>query len=222
LVSGISKKIRVLIVDDHALILDGMRTILKRHDGITVVEEASSGEMAIDFCKRLEPDVIVMDVKLPRMDGVDAAKRILSVNGHVKVLVFSADFSNQVIDRALDAGITGFFSKSCGWKDFGEAIEAVYHGERYSSKGIAEAVEDRAVEFFGDDDENKPVILSERDREIVRLLTDGMSVSEAADFLGKSPKTIDNRRREIMSRIGVSNICELVKYAVREGISDIF
>ena len=139
MVSGISKKIRVLIVDDHDLILDGMRTILKRHEGITVVEEASSGEMAIDFCKRLEPDVIVMDVKLPRMDGVDAAKRILSVNGRVKVLVFSADFSNQVIDRALDAGITGFFSKSCGWKNFGEAIEAVYRGERYSREGIAEA-----------------------------------------------------------------------------------
>lgn len=172
--------------------------------------------------ENIDLGVTMMDVRLPRMDGIDAAKRILAADSRVKVLVFAADFPNHVIDRALDAGITGFFSKSCGWKNFGEAIEAVYRGKRYCSKGVLEAVEKRAAEVFGNDGENKPVILSQRDREIVCLLVDGMSVNEVAVRLDKSPKTIDNQRREIMSRIGVANITELVKYAVREGMSDIY
>ncbi|MCK5175991.1 MAG: response regulator transcription factor, partial [Planctomycetes bacterium] len=100
-----SKQIRVLIVDDHEMIRGGLRTIIKRQgDNITVVEEADNGERAIELCKYLEPDVVVMDIRLPGMDGIDAVKSILATNSRIGVLVISADFANHVVDRALDAG----------------------------------------------------------------------------------------------------------------------
>lgn len=218
-----SRHVRVLIVDDHEMIRGGLRTIIKRQgSNITVVEEADSGERAIELCKCLEPDVVVMDIKLPGMDGIDAVKNILASNSRIKVLVISADFANHVVDRALDAGVTGFFCKDSGWKELVGAIETVYSGESYCSAQIADLIKERLAKVASDSDGVKPVLLSVRDREMIRLICDGLSVGEIAEHFGKSPKTIDNRRREIMARIGVSSIPELVKYALREGISDLY
>jgi len=218
-----SGQIRVLIVDDHEMIRGGLKTIIKRQGGkITVVEEAESGERAIELCKCLAPDVVVMDIKLPGMDGIDAVKRILALNSRIRVLVISADFANHVIDRALDTGVSGFFCKGSGWKELGTAIETVYRGQSYCSESITDLIKARTEKIVGDSDEDKPVLLSVRDCRMVRLISDGLSVSEIAAVFGRSPKTIDNRRREIMARIGVTSIPELVKYAVREGISDLY
>lgn len=218
-----SRQIRVLIVDDHEMIRGGLRTIIKRQGGnVTVVEEAESGERAIELCKCLAPDVVVMDIKLPGMDGIDAVKTILAANSRIKVLVISADFVNHVVDRALDAGVTGFFCKESGWKELGAAIEMVYQGRNYCSEQIADLIKERTEQVAAGNDKDKPALLSVRDREMIKLISDGLSVTEIAEVFGRSPKTIDNRRREIMARIGVSSIPELVKYALREGISDLY
>jgi len=220
---GNSRQIRVLLVDDHEMIRGGLRTIIKRQGGnITVVEEAETGERAIELCKCLAPDVVVMDIKLPGMDGIDAVKSITALNSRIKVLVISADFPNHVVDRALDAGVTGFFCKGSGWRKLGTAIEAVYRGQSYCCEQIADLIRARTEQVAADGSDNKLVLLSVRDRDMIRLISDGLSVSEIAEVFGRSPKTIDNRRREIMARIGVSSIPELVKYALREGISDLY
>ncbi|MBW8035598.1 MAG: response regulator transcription factor [Planctomycetes bacterium] len=218
-----SKQIRVLIVDDHEMIRGGLRTIIKRQGGnITVVEEAESGERAIELCKCLAPDVVVMDIKLPGMDGIDAIKTILALNNRIKVLVISANFANHVVDRALDAGVSGFFCKGSGWRELGTAIEAVYRDQSYCSESIADLIKERAGQIAGDSDADKPALLSARDCDMIRLVSEGLSINEIAKVFGRSPKTIDNKRREIMARIGVSSIPELVKYALREGISDLY
>lgn len=217
------RQIRVLLVDDHEMIRGGLRTIIKRQgSNITVVEEADSGEKAIELCKCLAPDVVVMDIKLPGMDGIDAVKTTLALNSRIKVLAISADFANHVVDRALDAGVSGFFCKGSGWKELVVAIEAVYQGQSYCSESIADLIKGRTEQVAADCDEDKPALLSVRDRDMIRLISEGLSVSEIAKVFGRSPKTIDNRRREIMTRIGVSSIPGLVKYALREGISDLY
>lgn len=218
-----SRQIRVLLVDDHEMIRGGLKTIIKRQgDNITVIEEADTGEKAIELCKCLSPDVVVMDIKLPGIDGIDAIRSILSSNSRIKVLVISADYANHVVDRAIDAGVSGFFCKSSGWKELGAAIEAVYRGESYCSERIADLIKQRIDQVAAGGSKDKPVLLSVRGRELIRLISDGLTVSEIAEFFGRSPKTIDNRRRDIMIQIGVSSIPELVKYALREGIADLY
>jgi DNA-binding NarL/FixJ family response regulator len=214
-------KITVLIADDHTLIRQGLRRLLEEDPRFHVVGEAADGRVAVDLARATDPDVVIMDLAMPGLSGLEATRRIRKANLASRVLVLSVHADEEYVARALEAGAHGYLSKDVRAPDLFEAIEATAAGRRYLSPGIAETVvahylrlrRERATE------EASPFqALTGREREILRLLTEGRSSKEVAADLVVSPKTIETHRANIMRKLDIHNIADLVRYAIAQGI----
>ncbi len=210
-----STKIRVLICDDHALFREGLRAILREQPGFEVVGEAGNGIEAVDATRRLRPDVVLMDIDMPDLSGVEATRRIHEARGPGKVLILSLYDDEDLIAGCLDAGAAGYVLKDGPASQLLFAIEAVHRGERYMSPRALSVVVEHA-RAGGKGTTTRYDLLTDREREVLKLLADGLSSKEVAGLLNLSVKTVDAHKYNLMKKLDIHNRAGLVKYAIRK------
>lgn len=211
-----NKPIRVLVVDDHAIVREGICALLARREDIEVVGEAADGNRAIDAVVRLDPDVVLMDIAMPGMNGLEATREIHTRFPSVRILVLTQHENKEYILPLLHAGAAGYVTKDVRASELAEAIRSVYEKGGYLQPSITTAVVSAIAESPGPGDEQ--MILTEREIQVVRLIAEGLSNREIAERLSISVKTVDTHRGNIMEKLNVHNTAELIKYAIRKGI----
>lgn len=207
--------ITILLADDHGVLRDGLRCLLEAEPDLRVVATARNGHEAVREAKRLAPQVVIMDVSMPGQGGLEAARALHEAKPDIGVLFLSEQDASSVVHRALEAGARGYLSKDCAGAELVKAVRAVAAGKRHFGKGIAEKVFDR----LGAGVRAGAEALNAREREIVRLVTEGKSNAEVAGLLGLSPRTVETYRIRIMRKLEVGDLPALVKFAIRNGLT---
>ncbi len=206
--------IKVLIVDDHKIVRDGLRILIDKQNDMKVVAEAEDGQVAIKLAKKLLPDIVIMDITMPGMNGIDATRRIISENPAIKIIALSMHSDKRFVTGMLDAGASGYLLKDCAFNELAGAIRRVSANHLYISPGIPDAVADSANSIQS----RRPSTLTKREGEILRLLADGKTTRQIAAVLKISSSTIQTHIRNIMLKLDLSSTAELIKYALKEGI----
>ncbi len=208
-------KIKILVVDDHALMRDGISALLGLYEGIEVVGEASEGKEAIEKTQELAPDVIIMDIAMPGMEGLEATRRIMKRNPKVKVLVLTQHDNREYILSAIKAGAAGYVPKKALGSELVSAIRTVYQGDSFLYPSAATALIQDYLHLVEEEPYDS---LTGREREILKLIAEGHTSREIADTLFISLKTVQGHRTKIMKKLDLHNRTELIKYAMRKGL----
>jgi len=211
-----NRAIRVLLADDHAVVRQGFRLILSSQEGIEVICEAGNGREAVELAVRHRPDVAVIDVSMPELNGIEATRRILEQCPHVKILALSMHKDAVYVREILRAGARGYILKDSVDAEFVQAIRALSRGEGYLSPAISGAVLDDYRRHVSD-----PVdLLTTREREVLQLIAEGKTNKEIANLLDLSVYTVDAHRGKIMEKLNMHSVTDLVRFAIRKGIVD--
>ena len=216
------KKIRVLLADDHAILREGLRALLSLSEDIEVVAEAANGREAIVRVRRDSPDVVVMDMAMPGMGGLEATRSITTENSRVKVLVLSQHDNERYILPVLQAGASGYVLKHAVGKELVTAIRTVHQGKSFLPPTIAQMVlrdYRQGTEFSPADDTTYGLTL--REKEVLKLVAEGYTSKEIAETLCLSKKTVMNHRTNIYKKLGTNNRTELIKYAIRHRLIEV-
>jgi DNA-binding NarL/FixJ family response regulator len=210
--------IRVIIADDHMIVRDGLRSLLEKQPDIEVVAEADNGRTALKHAQQLSPNVIIMDIGMHGLNGIDATRQIIGKLPDVKILALSMYSDKQFIKGMLKAGASGYMLKDSASKELVDAIRIVADSKVYISPSIAGVVTEDYLEHLAEKDASVHSVLTSREVEVLQLLAEGESTKQAASTLGVSTKTIESHRQNIMKKLDIDNIVDLIKYAIREGI----
>lgn len=210
----------VLLVDDHKIIRDGLKALLEHSDGITVAAEAQDGRQAVALALKLKPDVIVMDVGMRDLNGIEATRHILDQLPGTRIIALSMHADRKFVGRMLQAGARGYLLKDCAFEELVDAILAVRSGRVYLSHGVTGVVVEAYVHQLEGDNVRTPK-LSDREREILQLLAEGKSTKATALALNVSVKTVETHRKNIMEKLGIDSTAALTKFAIREGITSL-
>jgi len=213
--------VRILIADDHKIVRDGLRTLIDSEEGMEVVAEAEDGRSAVQLSGKLSPDVVIMDIAMPDMNGIDATRQILRSNTRTRVIALSMYSDRRFVSGMLEAGASGYLLKDCAFEELVRAIRSVMADQTYLSPTIAGIVVSRYVGRELQADGTVFTSLTQREREVLQILAEGMSTKEIAYHLGVSVKTVETHRRNIMEKLNIHSISELVKYAIREGLTSL-
>jgi DNA-binding NarL/FixJ family response regulator len=209
--------LRILIADDHDLLRRGVRTLLQSHEGWEVCAEAKTGREAVDKAEKLKPDIVILDIGMPDLNGVEAARRIRKISATTEVLILSMHYSDQLIREIVEAGVRGYVVKSDSDRDLVIAVETLAKHKPFFTPHATEVILGSFA--TGGTVKEVPELVSERltsrEREIVQLLAEGKSSKEAASSLGISVKTVETHRANIMRKLELHSVSELVRYAVR-------
>jgi DNA-binding NarL/FixJ family response regulator len=209
---------RVLLADDHKILRQGLRTLLEQEKDIHVVGEAENGRTSVKLAGELAPDVVIMDVAMPDLNGIDATRRITESEPRTRVLALSMHSDGRYVKGMLQAGARGYILKDCAAEELTRAIRAVMADQVYVSPGVTGTIVDDYVrQLSAETDE--PATLTPREREVLQLLAEGASTANIAAELHLSVKTIETHRKRIMDKLSLRSIAELTKYAIREGIT---
>ena len=214
---------RILIADDHEVVRRGIRSLLESHAGWEICAEAKDGREAVDLCRELKPDLVLLDIGMPNLNGLDAARQILENNPLTRVLVLTIHDSDQVVRDVLAAGARGFLLKSDAGRDLVTAVEAMQRHRTFFTSQVAEIVLDG---YLNSRPQAAPVVprnrLTPREREVVQLLAEGKTSKEVAVALALSVKTAETHRTNIMRKLDLHSVADLTLYAVRNGIIQVF
>lgn len=212
-------KIRVLVADDHAIIREGLSVMLGNQPDMEVVGIASNGRDAIRLVDEHEPDVAVMDISMPELNGIEAIQQILPRHPHMQVVVLSIHETKPYVYRALKAGAMGYLIKETAGLEVVDAVRTVHRGERYLSQHITDLLTNESFHKLDSSVEANPLeALSMREREILQLVAEGKTSHEIAERLSISPKTVDTYRSRLMHKIRVDDVAGLVKFAIQHGV----
>lgn len=209
--------LRILVVDDHDLVRQGLRFMLGAQPGWVVCAEATSGSEAIRFARELGPDVVVIDIHMPGMDGLQATREILAINSQIEVLILTIDESWEVMQAATKAGAHGIVMKSDAARDLVAAVAALARHESYFTSKASQIIVQGMVHPLGATPA-APASLTKREREVVVMVAQGHSSKAIAAALSISAKTVESHRRNIMHKLGLKSAAELVRYAVRNNL----
>lgn len=210
-----NNKIKILVADDHAMLRDGIRALLGIYEDIEIVGEASEGREAVDKARELAPDVVVMDIAMPGMDGIEATRLIKKKNPEVKVLILTQHDNQEYILSAIKAGAAGYVPKRAVGSELISAIRAVYRGDSYLYPSAATAV---IRDYLKEAREEPYDRLTTREREILKLIAEGHTSREISEMLFISLKTVLGHRTKVMEKLDLHNRTELIKYAIRKGL----
>jgi two-component system NarL family response regulator len=213
--------IRILLVDDHRMMRDGLRSILDLEDGFDVVGEAANGYEALEMAQTLGPDVVVMDIGMKDLNGIDATRQIKEQNPRTQVVALSTYSDESYVLSMLQAGASGYVIKDAAVEEMRRAIRAVADGHHYLSPQIAGSVV--ASNLRGASQKGAPAakVLAPRERQILQLLAEGHTSAEIAHRLHIATTTVESHRRNIMKKLGLHSVAELTKYAIREGLTSL-
>lgn len=210
-------KIRVYVADDHAMIRDGLRALLESHGDIEVIGGAGDGRQAVVEAKRLQPDIVLMDISMPGLNGIEAAALLREAAPKARVIMLSMHANSEHLFRALHAGARGYVLKNSAGAELADAVREVHAGKRHFSPKVAEILVEGYVR---EERVASPMqALSAREREILQLVAEGRTSAQIADALSLSPKTVDTYRSRLMQKIGVTDMVGLVKFAILHGVT---
>ena len=214
-------KTKILIVDDHSVVAEGIKSALSPHPEVQVVGEASEGKQAIEMASALEPDVIIMDISMPDLDGLDATKQIKALHPDIHIIIFSVHSRKEFIIDLFKAGISGYVLKQDPISDLVLAVESVRTGGTYFSK-MAPNILLTHINELEDGKRKKPDhgVLSPREHEVFLLLADGNTIQDIADKLYISKKTVESHKYNVLKKLGAKTVAELTKIAFRKGLME--
>src|SRR5690348_5799200 len=204
---------RVLLADDHALIRQGLKALLEKQ-GIQVVTEASDGQEAVRLAEKAQPEIAILDITMPLLNGVDAARELMKSTPRIKVILLTRHDEDQYVTEALRAGVKGYVLKNQAATDLVHAIHQVCRGGIYLSPSVSRAV----VDAYLSKEEVAPDPLSARERQVIQLIVEGKSTREVAILLGISVKTAESHRARLMQKLDIHETAGLVRYAIRRGL----
>lgn len=212
--------IKIILADDHAVLRHGLSRSFEQEDNIDVAGQAKDGHTTIELVKELLPDIVVMDISMPDLNGLEATRRITRDYPQVKVIGLSVHSSDKYIREMFRAGASGYLLKNCPFEELVEAIKTVYGGKTFISPSIGDTI---VKEYASKPDEEKSVfsILSQREREVLQLLAEGKTTKQVGLSLHISPKTVEAHRLRIMGKLNIDNIAQLTKYAIQEGLTEL-
>jgi two-component system response regulator NreC len=216
--------IRIVLADDHKIVRDGLKSMLAEETGMQVVAEAEDGRTAVRLAHDLSPDVVVMDVGMPELNGIDACRQIADQLPHVRVIALSMHSDRHFVQEMLKAGASGYLLKDCAFDELAKAIRSVMANGTYLCPAVAVVVVDDYVRRLGVGGSSKTAraageVLTAREREVLQLLAEGKSTKQVATTLFVSVKTVETHRHQIMEKLDLHSLAELTKYAVREGLT---
>jgi DNA-binding NarL/FixJ family response regulator len=211
--------IRILLADDHQIIREGLRMLLEKQGDMEVVAEAEEGRTAVRLAREVNPDVIILDIAMPDLNGIEAARQILTECPTAKVLALSMHSDRRFVSEMLKAGAKGYLLKDCASEELARAVHSVMGGETYLSPAVAGEVVQDYVHRLKRPAEATAVALSAREREVLQLLAEGRNTKKIALQLNISVKTVETHRQHIMGKLHLHSVAELTKYAVREGLT---
>lgn len=214
-------KLRILLVDDHRIVLEGLRLLISKHLDLEVVGVAFDGATALELVRQRRPDVVVMDISMPGMNGIEATRRIVVELPATRVLALSMESERRFVVDVLKAGAQGYLLKDCAQEELVSAIRLVAAGEPYLGPRITAMIIRDYMERVPDEAALTHAILSPREREVLQLIADGKSTKEIAFTFGVSLKTIETQRHSVMKKLNLYSIAELTKYALREGLTSL-
>jgi len=212
---------RILLADDHKIIRDGLRALLEKLPEMELVAEAENGRKAVRLARKFSPDVVIMDVAMADLNGIEATRKIISEIPKVKVIALSMHSDRRFIVEMLKAGASGYMLKDCAFEDLTKAIGAVLKDRIYLSPGITDKVIKDYVSSLSRADFSVYSILTDRELEVLQLIAEGRTTKQTASLLHVSVKTIETHRKNIMDKLDIHNIAELTKYAIREGLTSL-
>ncbi|WP_341504144.1 UvrY/SirA/GacA family response regulator transcription factor [Gallaecimonas sp. GXIMD4217] len=209
--------IKVLLVDDHELVRTGIRRIIEDAKGVKVIGEAQTGEEAVKFCREQAPDLVLMDMNMPGIGGLEATRKILRYNPDIKVLVLTVVTEEPIPQKVMQAGAAGYLTKGAQPDEMLRAIKSVNTGQRYLAPDIAQKM---ALSQFNGADENPFGQLSDRELQIMMMITKGEKVQAISEQLSLSPKTVNSYRYRLFAKLDIANDVELTHLAIRHGMLD--
>jgi DNA-binding NarL/FixJ family response regulator len=211
--------IRVLLADDHAIVRDGLRALMQGHSDLAVVGEAATGREAVLKTLELKPDIVVMDIAMPELNGIEAVREIRDRVAAAQVVILSMHGTAEHIYRSLRAGAKGFVMKESAGKEVVKAILTVHAGRRYLSEQVSEKMVDDYIQLRQSSQRSPLEKLSLREREVLQMVAEGKTSAKIGSILNLSPKSVDTYRSRLMQKLGISELAGLVKFAIQHGIT---
>ncbi len=214
--------IKIMIADDHQIVRQGLRNLLAAEPDMQVVAEADNGRKVLPLVKEFAPNIVIMDITMPGLNGIEATRQILAECSGVKVIALSMHSDSLFVLNMLKAGASGYLLKDCALEDLVRAIRTVVNDKTYLSPGISDVVIKDFVSGLDHADlAGAFSVLSAREREVLQLMAEGKSTNQIADCLCVSVKTVESHRKQIMSKSGIRSVAELTKYAIRQGLTSL-
>jgi DNA-binding NarL/FixJ family response regulator len=210
--------IRLIIADDHKIMREGICSLLGKFDDIEIIGEAENGYDVIELAEKLKPEVIIMDIGMPKVNGIEAAKKILASSPIIKIIMLTMHYDRHFMTEAIKAGAMGYLLKDCAFDELINAIHSVVNGNIYVSHILSGTVVKEYVQNIYNNETNIISQLTDKERIILQLVAEGKLSKEIANKLDVSVKTVDTHRNNIMKKVGVSSIAELTKFAIKVGI----
>ncbi len=213
--------IRILLADDHKITRQGLRSLLDKQSDMEVVAEAEEGRTAVRLVRELLPNVVIMDVSMPDLNGMEAARQITREFGDVRIVALSMHSDSLFVTEMLKSGASGYLLKDCAFEELARAIRTVVAGKTYLSPSISGVVVDDYLHRLSKADFSGLEVLTSREREVLQLLAEGKSTKRIALKLHISGKTVETHRRQIMNKLDIHTVAELTKYAIRKGLTSL-
>ena len=213
--------VKIILADDHRIMREGLRALLEREAGIEVIAEADNGRTTVELSRELNPDIVVIDIGMPDLNGIDATRQIVSDVPAVKVIALSMHSDKKFVREMLSAGASGYLLKDSAFEELGTALTTVINNQTYLSPKIADTV---VKDYLGKVELKESKVspsLTKREREVLQLIAEGKTTKDIASHLYVSIKTIETHRKQIMDKVGLNSVAELTKYAIREGLTSL-
>lgn len=214
------KRTRIILADDHTIVLEGIRRALEKEPDLEIVAEAMDGRQAVESALSLKADVVFMDISMPKLNGIEAAQQILRKEPRIKVIILSMHADKRFVERALKAGVGGYLLKNRAVTEVIAAIHSVTSGKIYLSPGITNIVVDEYITHLPPQEEGI-TCLTLREREVLQLIAEGYTTKEIASSMGISDKTAEGHRQKIMDKLNLRSVAQLTKFAIREGLTSL-
>ena len=213
--------LRIVLADDHKIIREGLRVLLEEHTGTEVIAETENGRTTVGLSRSLKPDVVVMDITMPDLNGFEATRQIVAESPDTKVIALSMHSDRKFVMEMINAGASGYLLKDDAFEELEKALHTVTNNQMYMSPKIADVVGKNYMRYIPRKDFSVPTVLTNREREVLQLLAEGKTTHQISSSLHLGAKTVATHRRKIMHKLDLHSIAELTKYAIREGLTSL-